>query len=67
MKVPRSVSWPVSRIGIPSVSSDANASDSACAQMIPPLGPERLAALLELLDELRVDGEAVGHGRAAPR
>jgi hypothetical protein len=50
--VPRSVSWPVSRIGIPSVSSDANASASACAQSMPPSGLERLAPLLELLLQL---------------
>ncbi len=37
--VPRSASWPVSRIGTPSVSSDAKASDSACAQSIPPSVP----------------------------
>ena len=35
LKVPRSVSWPVSRIGVPSVSSEANASASACAQSMP--------------------------------
>ena len=33
--MPRSVSWPVSRTGTPSASSDANASASACAQSIP--------------------------------
>ena len=56
--MPRSESWPVSRIGIPSVSSEANASDSACAHM-PRAGPQRIAALLELLDQLGVDREAV--------
>ena len=35
-KVPRSVSWPVRRIGMPSTSSDANASASAWPQSIPP-------------------------------
>ena len=34
--VPRSVSWPVSRIGMPSVSRLANASASAWPQSIPP-------------------------------
>ena len=58
--VPRSTSWPVRRIGTPSVSSEAKASDSACAQSMPPSAPTRLAAALELLDELGVDGEAVG-------
>src|SRR6266699_1346909 len=37
LNVPRSVSWPVSRIGVPSTSSDAKASDSACAHSIPSL------------------------------
>ena len=37
--VPRSTSWPVRRIGVPSVSSDAKASDSACAQSMPPSAP----------------------------
>ena len=35
LNVPRSVSCPVSRIGVPSVSSDANASASPCAQSMP--------------------------------
>ena len=40
LKVPRPTSWPVSRIGTPSwVSSDAKASDSACAQAMPPSVP----------------------------
>ena len=39
LKVPRSVSWPVSRIGTPSVRSEASASASACAQSMPPSGP----------------------------
>ena len=34
--VPRSVSWPVSRTGMPSTSSEANASASAWPQSIPP-------------------------------
>ena len=37
--VPRSASWPVRRIGVPSVSSEANASASACAQSMPPSAP----------------------------
>ena len=37
--VPRSTSWPVRRTGVPSVSSEANASDSACAQSMPPSAP----------------------------
>ena len=37
--VPRSVSWPVRRIGVPSLSSEAYASDSACAQSMPPFSP----------------------------
>ena len=48
---------------MPSVSSEANASASACAQSMPPSAPTRLAAALELLDELGVDGEAVGHAQ----
>ena len=59
-KVPRSTSWPVRRIGTPSVSSEAKASDSACAQSIPPSAPSAVAAALELLDELGVHREAVG-------
>src|SRR4051812_38490463 len=39
LKVPRSASWPVSRTGTPSVSNDAKASASACAQSIPPSAP----------------------------
>src|ERR1700759_1599482 len=39
LNVPRSVSCPVRRIGVPSVKSDANASASACAQSIPPASP----------------------------
>ena len=61
LKVPRSVSWPVRRIGMPSVSSEAKASASACAHTSPSPLADGLAALLELLDELGVDGEAVGH------
>ena len=45
---------------MPSVSSEAKASDSACAQSMPPSAPTRLAAALELLDELGMHGEAVG-------
>ena len=37
--VPRSTSWPVRRIGVPSVRSEAKASCSACAQSIPPSAP----------------------------
>ena len=37
--VPRSASWPVSRTGTPSVSSEANASVSAWAQSMPPSSP----------------------------
>ena len=37
--VPRSTSWPVRRTGVPSVSSEAKASDSACAQSMPPSAP----------------------------
>ena len=37
--VPRSASWPVRRIGVPSVSSEAKASASACAQSMPPSAP----------------------------
>ena len=52
------------RLRVPSVSSDANASASACAESMPgSLGSpgERLVAVVELFDELRVDGEALGH------
>ena len=56
-KVPRSVSWPVSRIGIPSTSRLANASASAWPQSMPPSSIVAAAAL-ELLRQLRVDGEA---------
>ena len=58
--VPRSASWPVRRIGVPSVSSEAKASASACAQSMPPSVAERLAPALELLDELRVDVKPSG-------
>ena len=34
--VPRRLSWPASRIGVPSMSSDPNASSSPIAQSIPP-------------------------------
>ncbi len=61
LKVPRSVSWPVRRIGMPSVSSEAKASSSAWAHTIPSPFSTRLGALLELLDQLGVHGEAVGH------
>ena len=44
LKVPRSVSWPVRRSGVPSVSSDANASASACAQSIPCSPPAAVSA-----------------------
>ena len=64
--VPRSVSWPVSRIGMPSTSRLANASASAWPQSIPPSSSASRAAL-ELARELRVDGEAVRHARAARR
>ena len=37
--VPRSASWPVRRTGVPSVSSEAKASASACAQSMPPSAP----------------------------
>ena len=48
---------------MPSVSSDANASASACAQSIgtDAFWRERLAPALQLFDELGVDGEALGH------
>ena len=49
---------------MPSVSSEANASASACAQsMLVRVARrrQRLAPALELFDELRVHGEAVGH------
>src|ERR671939_109600 len=36
--VPRSESWPVRRTGVPSLSSEANASASAWAQSMPPSG-----------------------------
>ena len=54
------MSWPVRRIGIPSVSSVANASASACAQMIP--SPVSIASrrCSSCLIELGVDVEAVG-------
>ena len=39
LNVPRAVSWPVRRTGTPSVSSDANASASAWAQVMPPSSP----------------------------
>ena len=61
LNVPRSVSWPVRRIGTPSASSEANASDSACAQSTVPSALGGLAALLEERLELAVHVEAVGH------
>ena len=44
---------------MPSASSEANASASACAHSISP--SSAVAAALELADQLRVDGEAVRH------
>ena len=62
LNVPRSMSWPVSRSGVPSVSSDASASASACAQSTACRSGRstRFAAALELFGELRVDREALG-------
>ena len=50
----------MSRIGVPSESSEAKASASACAQSMPPSGPTAARRLLELAGELRVDREALG-------
>ena len=44
---------------MPSTSSDANASDSAWPQSMPP-SSSAVAPALELARELRVDGEALG-------
>ena len=59
--MPRSVSWPESRTGMPSSSREAKASASAWPQSMPP-SDDRLAPPLELLRELRVDREAVRDG-----
>ena len=57
--VPRSVSWPVRRIGMPSTSRLANASDSAWPQSIPPAS-SAADTPLEHLHELRIHGEPLG-------
>ena len=63
LKVPRSVSWPVSRTGTPSASREANASASACAQSIPRPSSKLVAAALEERPQLAVHLEAVGHAQ----
>ena len=60
--VPRSVSWPVSRIGIPSTSSVENASASAWPQSMPP-SSRALRRLSSCRLQLRVHREALGHAQ----
>ena len=59
--VPRSVSWPVSRTGMPSTSKRRER-ERLGVSPVDPARVERLPALEQLLDELRVDREVVGHG-----
>ena len=58
--MPRSVSWPVSRMWVPSVSSEAKASASAWPNSISPSSSFSIRAE-QRLAQLAVDREAVGH------
>ena len=57
---PAGVSWPARRMSVPSSSSEPKANASPSAQSTSPSSRNIFVAGLELLGQLRVDGEAVG-------
>ncbi len=63
LNVPRTVSWPVSRMGTASRSRDAKARDSACPHsMAGSSDPEGIPAPTDLANELGMDREVARHG-----